>query len=409
MKNFFLTVFLFMAVFVGFSQNVASSPYAVFGLGSLYDADFGITPAIGGSGMALPSDFFINNKNPASLAFINKNSFFFEVGGTGILSNYQNAARKESSSNIQFSHLAFAFPVTSKSGASVLLMPYSSAGYEIRNIRFPIANSAESYSLDANSSGGLNNLEVAYGYKIGKKMTLGANASLLFGNIVDNKTYSISNAKMTINRDSYYTGLRFTIGNQYQIDSTLTVAARIKLPTQIHSGKVQSVANLSDTGTTILESEAASEAEDYYLPFEIGVGFSKKIHNQLNLTFDYDKSLWNSVNQSGLYGSYTNQDRFAAGISYEKKGVSRFSKKIRFSGGVNYDTGFLKIGDDKVNNISVSAGIGFPIEQTRSYFNISYSYGQQGRISSELIKESYHKIGLNLSLEGLWFVKRRFD
>ena len=30
-------------------------------------------------------------------------------------------------------------------------------------------------------------------------------------------------------------------------------------------------------------------------------------------------------------------------------------------------------------------------------------------VGNDLIKENYHKIGINLSLEGIWFVKRKFD
>jgi len=41
--------------------------------------------------------------------------------------------------------------------------------------------------------------------------------------------------------------------------------------------------------------------------------------------------------------------------------------------------------------------------------NISYSYGQKGRISNGLIKENYHKISVNLSLDGIWFVKRKIE
>ena len=409
MKKTIITAVFFLGACSGFSQSVSSSPYAIYGLGSLYEANFGVTGGIGSSGMALPSESSINNRNPASLAFIGKNSFFFEMGGSGILSSYEDSNSKESKQNAQFSHFAFAFPVTSKSGGSVSLQPYSSASYEIKNLKFPILNSTESYSLDADSKGGLNNLEFSYGYRTGKKMTFGLTASLLFGNIVDNKTFTISSTATTISRESYYTGLRFVIGNQYMVDSTLSFGARIKLPTRVAAAKTQSVYTTGNSGNTSLEDAVNSASEDFYLPFEMGVGIRKNLFKKVEVTFDYDKSLWSSVNQSELYGSYKNQDRFALGVSYEKKDSNRFVKKVRYSAGLNYDSGFLKIGSEKVNNMAFSAGIGFPIERTRSYLNLSYSYGQQGKIGEELIKESYHKIGINLSLEGIWFVKRKID
>jgi hypothetical protein len=56
-----------------------------------------------------------------------------------------------------------------------------------------------------------------------------------------------------------------------------------------------------------------------------------------------------------------------------------------------------------------SIGVGLPLEFTKSALNISYSYGIKGTVGNDLIKENYHMIGINLSLEAIWFVKRKFD
>jgi len=59
--------------------------------------------------------------------------------------------------------------------------------------------------------------------------------------------------------------------------------------------------------------------------------------------------------------------------------------------------------------MSFSLGVGIPLEHTKSLLNITYSYGQKGNIGDDFIKENYHKIGINLSLEAIWFVKRKYD
>jgi hypothetical protein len=411
MKNkiAFVGLFLFITT-ASFSQSISSSPYSLYGLGTLYDSDFGSIPSIGSSGIALPSNRFINNLNPASLGFMYQNHFLFDVGGKAILSSYENNLKKENRNNVQFSHIALAFPVTSKSAFSLALKPYSSSTFKISNLLLPIQDSQESYTLNATGTGGLNNFDVSYGYRIGKKLALGISTSLLFGNTTDDRNYTISNSVTNIYKKTNYNGVRASLGAQFKVDSTFTLGMNLKSPTKINATKVQSVTTVNNSGTTTMESELASDTDDYYMPLEIGVGLSKVFKNNLNLTLDYGKGLWNSTNQSDLYGNFINQDKFALGFSYSKsKNIRSYFDRIQYSTGLNYDTGYLEVDNKRINSMSLSLGVSLPIENTFSALNISYSYGQKGRISDGLIKENYHKLSLNLCLDGIWFVKRKFE
>lgn len=411
MKNkIWFILFLAAQSFSVFSQSVSTSPYSIYGLGSLYESDFGSIPSIGSSGIALPSTSFINNKNPASLGHIGKYSFFFDTGLKGIQTTYTSQTANEKRNNFQFSHIAVAFPITSKSGVSVSLKPYSSATYLISNYKIPIGNSNEFYLLDATSTGGLNNFDISYGYKVQKNISLGLTSSVYFGTINDDKNFTIANSVTNINKKSFYNGVRFTLGNQIKIDSTFNIGLTVKTPTKLSASKTQSVTTVNLTETQYLETAEDSDVTDYYLPLEFGVGFSKAFKKNISLTFDYEKSLWNGTNQTNLYGEFKNQDKFALGLSYVKKERSiYFSDRIHYFTGVNYDTGFLSINNKSINNLAFSLGVGIPIDNTKSLLNISYSYGQKGNIGTNFIKENYHKIGINLSLEGIWFVKRKFD
>ncbi|MDW8852347.1 aromatic hydrocarbon degradation protein [Flavobacterium sp. MMLR14_040] len=411
MKNkiIFLSCFILMSL-TAFSQSISSSPYSLYGVGSVYDSDFGSIPSIGSSGIALPSNLFINNLNPASLAYLPLNHFMFDIGGKAIATTYESGSRSEKRNNFQFSHIAFAFPVTKKSGFSVALRPYSSATFKISNLKLTIADSQEYYYLTAAGSGGLNNFDFSYGYRIGKKISVGASATVLFGNTTDDRSYLISNSITSISKKTDYSGLRATLGAQYQIDSTFTIASTFKLPTKVNASKVQSVETLTNEVVTTVESNVASDADDYYMPLEIGVGISKRFKNNLNMTVDYEKSLWKNTNQSELYGDFVNQDRFALGFTYSaKKNIRRYWDRVQYAAGANFDTGYLEVDGKRVNNASISIGLTLPIENTFSALNISYSYGQKGKVSENLIKENYHKISLNLSLDGIWFVKRKIE
>lgn len=411
MKNkIVVTGLLVFMTMTSFSQSISSSPYSLYGLGSLYESDFGLIPAIGSSGMALPSDRFINNLNPASLAFMYSNHFLFDVGGKAILTSYEDDSKKENRNNFQFSHIAFAFPVTAKSAFSMALKPYSSSTFKISNLSLPIQDSQESYTLDVSGSGGLNDFDVSYGYRLNKKLALGLSTSFLFGNTTDDRNYTIANSVTNIFKKTYYSGVRPVLGAQYVVDSTFTLGMKFKSPTRIRASKEQTVSSVNNSGTIVVESELQSDTDDYYMPLEIGVGLSKVFKNNLNLTFDYEKGLWNSTNQSELYGTFVNQDKFALGFSYKKLKFNRsYFDRIRYAAGLNYDTGYLEIDNQKFDNKSISIGLSLPIDNTFSALNVTYSYGEKGRISNSLIKENYHKLSFNLCLDGVWFVKRKIE
>ncbi|WP_341690495.1 aromatic hydrocarbon degradation protein [Flavobacterium calami] len=411
MKNkiIFLSCFILMYV-TSFSQSISSSPYSLYGLGSVYDADYGSIPSIGSSGIALPSDTFINNLNPASLGYLPQNHFLFEVGGKAIATTFQGSSRTEKRNNFQFSHIAFAFAVSKKSAFGIGLRPYSSATFKISGLKLPVANSSEYYTLDAEGSGGLNNFDVSYGYRINKKLSVGIMGTVLFGNITDQRSYTISNSISTIDKKTNYSGVRADLGVQYKIDSTFTIASTFKMPSQVKATKVQSVATVSSSNESTIESDAASDTDDYYLPLEIGFGISKRFRNNLTMTLDYEKSLWSDTNQSELYGNFVNQDRLALGFTFKRnKNLRSYWDGVQYGAGVNYNTGYLEVDGKKVNNAAISFGISLPIDNTYSALNISYSYGQKGKIGDGLIKENYHKLSLNLSLDGIWFVKRKID
>ncbi|MEN2415593.1 aromatic hydrocarbon degradation protein [Flavobacterium mesophilum] len=408
-KIIYLSCFILLSL-TSFSQSISSSPYSLYGVGSVYDSDFGILPAIGGSGMALPSDTFVNNLNPASLGFTSLNHFMFDIGGKAIATTYQGSSRSEKRNNFQFSHMAFAFPVTKNSGFSLALRPYSSAAFKISNLKLPIEGSQEYYYLTAVGSGGLNDFDFSYGYRFGKKLSVGFAGSVLFGSTADERNFLITNTLTTVSKKTSYKGVRATFGAQYKIDSTFTIAPVVKLPSQVNASKVQNVTVIADEVTTTIQSDVASDIDDYYMPLEIGIGISKRFKNNLNMTLDYEKSFWDDTKQSELYGNFVNQDRFALGFTYrQRKDYRKYWDRVQYAMGANFDNGYLEVDGKRVNNAAVSIGLSLPIENTLTTLNISYSYGQKGRIADNLIKENYHKLSLNLSLDGIWFVKRKFE
>jgi hypothetical protein len=404
-------VLVFFTSFIACSQSIATSPYSLYGLGSLYEANFGLIPSLGTAGIALPSDSFINNKNAASLVNIQQNNFFFEIGGKGIQSSFEDNLKKENRNNFQFSHFAFAFPITTKSAVSVAMMPYSSSSFKISGLKIPVIDSGnEYYYLDVIGTGGLNNLDFTYAYKLTNKLSLGLSASVLFGNTTDERTYAINNSVTTIDKKVSYSGIRPILASQFKMNPSLTFGLNVKSPTRVNATKTQSVTVENGTGTANLEADEKSNTDDFYLPLEIGIGFNKAFKNKLNVTFDYEKNFWDATNQSDMYGDFSNQEKFALGFSYQKAKTSRiYIDRIKYATGINYDTGYLEVDNKKIEDKSFSIGASLPLDHLSSALFISYTYGQKGQITNSLVQENYHKLTLNLNLDGIWFVRKKLE
>jgi hypothetical protein len=404
-------VLVFFSSFWSYSQSIATSPYSLYGLGSLYESNFGFTSALGMTGIALSSDGFINNKNAASLVDIPANNFFFEIGGTGIQSSFENNFKTENRNNFQFSHFAFAFPITKKSAFSLALMPYSSSSFKISGLKIPIIDSNnEYYYLNVIGTGGLNNLDVSYAYKLSDKLSLGLSASVLFGNTKDERTYTIGNSVTSIDKKVSYNGIRPILSSQFKMDPSLTFGLNVKSPTRVNATKIQSVTVLNDSGSSSLETDEQSDTDDFYLPFNIGIGVNKSFKNKFDVTFDYEKSFWDATNQSDLYGNFSDQEKFSLGISYQKTKVSRnYLDRIKYGIGAHYDTGYLEVDNKKINDKNFSIGASFPLDHLSSALFISYTYGSKGEVTNSLIQENYHKLTLNLNLDGIWFVRKKLE
>ena len=147
------------------------------------------------------------------------------------------------------------------------------------------------------------------------------------------------------------------------------------------------------------------------LELEFGFGLHANLTKSFAFSADYKKNFWDATNQSELAGTYADQDILGFGFEYIKNKESfKFADRINYRLGYNYDNGYLKVNNQKVDGYNITAGIGLPVSlHSNSIINFSYSYGSKGRIDNVLIKENYHLFTLNMSLEDLWFRQRKIN
>ena len=395
------------------SNQLSSSPYSLYGLGLSNETTTGKINGLGGLGIAMPSNTFINSSNPASFGSMFENSFFFDFGLKAQTNTLSEGSQSNSNIIANFSNIAFAFPISKKSGLGITLIPLTNVGYSISGIETYIEGSSNSvFYTDITGSGGINDIKLNYGYALTNKLRLGVNASGLFGKITQTETDYLPSNTLIIEDENTYSGFRLGAGLQYNVLEKTTIGATVNFPTSLKGSKTSTINLYNSEGTTDLTENSNSSIDNFKLPLELAFGLQTSFKEYFSLNLDYKNSLWSNTDQTDQLGTYTNQNTFGVGFQYAnpEKRVSKFFKNLEYRIGYNYNDGNLKVNDHRVQNSALNLGIGIPFNNgTNSMINIGYTYGNKGQVTNGLIKENYHLLSLNLSLEGIWFQKRKID
>src|SRR4030042_310351 len=157
-----------------------SSPYSIFGAGQVENSGFGVGKAMGSTGIALKSFNSLNNINPASYGGIDSLSFLFEVG------MFAGYTRSESRKEIQHQfdgnmrYLALGCRVTRWWASSLGIVPFSSGGYRVTS-KGNMEGELTPYTKTYTGEGGLNQFYFSNAFSPIKSLSLGVNASYVFG------------------------------------------------------------------------------------------------------------------------------------------------------------------------------------------------------------------------------------
>lgn len=388
------------------SNSLSSSPYSLFGLGIANDISTGKINGLGKYGFAMPSNTFINNSNPSSFGSIPLNAFLFDFGFKAQTETLYEGSSQESKITSNFSNVAIAFPLSKKSGIGLTLIPFTSVGYNIIGIETNIEGSNETFFSDVIGSGGINDLKINYGYSLSEKLRLGISGSVLFGQITQTENNFIINDVITIADDDNYSGFRVGVGFQYDISNKFSIGGIANFPTKLNSSQTSVITQSFQNDITL-----ENDLDDFKLPLEIGFGIYSKYNEYFKFNIDYKKSFWDETKQSDLTGDFVDQDFLSFGVEYTpRKAGFKFWRNVEYRAGFNYDTGNLEISNERITNYAFNLGLGIPLKrETNSMLNLSYSYGQKGQITNGLILENYHLISINISLEGIWFKKRKIN
>ncbi len=412
-KKYSLLAVLTFCYLIGFSQTSTFSPYSIFGLGDIEWNGTGKTRLIGGTGIALKSDGYLNVVNPASYSAIDSNTFILEASVLGTSSNYYYSDLDLRMNTTNFNSFALGFQATKWWASSFGLKPYSHTGYSITTEN-DLEGTTSSYYTVFEGSGDITQLYWGNSFSY-KGLSLGANFSYVFGTI--KKEEHIQLASLTddediITRAMHVRNVFMDFGLQYtqsfeKWDHTIGL---IYHPKQyLVCDETDSYYSSSMDSTRI--EEKFGEA-NFWVPEKFGAGYSfynKEKH--LKLAVDYQFEKWSDIEYENITSNIklTNLHRASIGFEIQPDPTDRsnYLKRINYMVGAYYVNSNLRYKSNQVTDFGFTLGAGLPVGE-KTYIFVGGEVGHRGNLTGGLIQEDYYKFNLAFSLKDNWFTKSKY-
>ena len=404
-----------------FAQNGTISPYSYFGIGDHRDQGTVDNQMMGGISVYGDS-IHINLTNPAAYSKLRLTAYTAGISRREYRLKDWNEQQNTSVTTLDY--LAIGFPLSNKMGMGFGVMPFTSVGYSLNDIRTN-GEGAEVTNIYT-GDGGLNRIFASVGFEPFKDLSLGVTANFNFGSLQYQRVQSVEGVQFGTldNRESKINGYDFNYALNYtpKIKDKYTLFASVVVNTQgnLISKNTQTLGSFSLTnGNNVEVVDVDLDATnlrntELKIPTRttLGLGFGedKKWFMGAEYSFqqysDFDNSFLGLQNVT-----YNDASTYAFGGYWvpDYRALSGYFKRVTYRAGLRYDVSGLEVNGKEINNFGITFGLGMPLGGSFSNLNLGFELGRRGTTDANLIEESYLKINVGLSLNDIWFQKRKIN
>jgi len=378
-----------------------------------------------------------NVSNPAALS----NKYFTSID-FGLNLNYKSQQDQTNSTSFTeggVSYLSYSFPVNQSRtwGMGLGVQPLTYKGYDVTS---DVVNNL--YVNEFEGEGNTYKLFLQNGVEVFDGLSLGLDAGILFGRLED-KTYNtyvlstaISSGQIVQQKlrgfvfklGGQYTtelsdDLNLTIGTTYGLESELTNDITIEDVTYtVASSEVSENGKLNVITRAIQNTDTRTIESEITYPQTAGFGAYVNKDEKWSLGIDAKYGNWN--NFQGLNDdesqSYKNSIDLGIGGSFipNYRNPRKAFESFEYRYGGFYNQSFLTIANTDIQDYGITLGVGLPVKrdipgsrirQIPSSVDLGVAIGQTGTIDNNLVQDSYIKGTVGLSLNDIWFQKKKYD
>tara|TARA_Y100000022_G_scaffold61474_1_gene52725 strand:+ start:811 stop:2082 length:1272 start_codon:yes stop_codon:yes gene_type:complete len=419
-KNYLLVILIF-SCFSVFSQTNTGSPYSLNELGEINFTGNVSYQSMGGIDSSIDSIEF-NINNPSSLAKIKTTNYL--IGTFYKSSSISNSLLKENIKTSNINYIAIGIPVKNF-GFGFGVLPYSSVGFNLQTTEeYNDDNSISSRLFGA--EGNINKAFLSVGIPFLKYFSLGASANYNFGkfnyekfNLMNGVNYGVFS-----NSSSEITGFTYNFSSNVLIplknDLSLSLLFSLYPEGELDSYNIESLYT-SNASSISLESLGdfvdidldARGLENTKLPVPkksiYSIGLEKK--NSWFIGAQYENKLSSGFENVFLdirNVSYRDANSISFGGYFipDSSSLVSYWKRVKYRFGIKNDKKSIIVNNLPINQFSLNLGLGLPIAGL-SKANLGLEIGKIG--NDDLIKENYFSLKLGLSLNDVWFIKRKYN
>ena len=388
-KILFCIITLCHPAFILLAQNTTNSPTSMFGLGELSTGEGGQYAGLGGAGIALRGNNFVNIANPASLTELAEQRFQIDAGIMGAYQSYSQRGATNHSVTGNLNNLSIGCRILPRWYGAIFMAPVSSVGYAITLDEEIAGTYGSTISSLFQGEGGLSKMGISTAYLFGKHLSIGANLSYVTGTITQTETQGSATEETSSYKHTFYADL----GIQYKwsVDRERFFVAGAVYG---YSQDFQQENNLN------VSSSAGSEEIDkslkryrQCLPQYFGIGASYNSPRWM-ATLDYKYIDWNRMQSSQSNISFENQHRLSLGGRYTLGNVYRNPVSLLVGAGIN--NSYIVIQQKKATEYSLSTGLNFGL-RNNNVLSFGLKYKGQMKVPNGMQRENSLSLFLNIT------------
>ena len=414
--------------FLSANAQTENSPYSRYGLGDVLPSQNILNRAMGGVSAAYSDFHTVNFLNPASYSKLKYTTLDFGVEVDNRTLRALDPPRKFSSSSPIVSYLQLGIPLAMKKdwGMNIGLRPLTRINYKIeRNERL---TGIDSLNTLFEGNGGAYEVYTGTGFGI-KNFSVGVNIGYLFGskNFSTRKTFIPDSSEVFYYQSNHetqanYNGLLLNGGIQWagklNKNTLLRLGAFGNLKKNLNASKdiIRETFQYNSTTGAVDSLDVASNQKgiegkvDY--PSTLGGGFIFDKPGKWMIGADITVTNWDDYRFFGEADQVQSSWKLHVGGQIIPKAGKNYLSYVAYRAGFQYGKDYIKI-DKDLPVWGFSAGASFPMRKAAytnqfSMINLGIELGQRGN-KDNLVRESFFRFSVGLSLSDLWFVKRKYD